>query len=265
MSVAASGLERPWFFGFGNGSDLGAPTEAYRTSHRRYQIDLAVGRRGSGWELAAGPFLRHARTDPPALAVPAFGRGAGDYTDLGLAARFGLDRRDRPGHPRRGFTLNAGAALIPGLWDAPGTSGSVRASATAYVAPPLPLSPVLAFRAGAARAFGSYPWFDAPGVGGESTVRGYDIGRFSGDGAAFAGAELRARLFRFSLGLPGDFGVLAATDVGRVWFDGEGSGQWHASGGGGVWVSVIDPSATLSATLADGERTMLYVRGGFSY
>jgi hypothetical protein len=30
-------------------------------------------------------------------------------------------------------------------------------------------------------------------------------------------------------------------------------------------MSVIDPSATLSATLADGERTMLYVRGGFSY
>jgi hemolysin activation/secretion protein len=124
---------------------------------------------------------------------------------------------------------------------------------------------VLAVRAGVSRAWGPYPWFESPAVGGEGSLRGYDVGRFAGNTATYGGADLRARLFGFSLGLPGDVGLLALTDVGRVWLDGEDSGRWHSAWGGGMWVSVVDASATLSATLADGERTMLYVRGGFAF
>lgn len=261
ITASASGLERPWFFGFGNTSTLTAPIDAYRTAQRQYRVSLAAGGRGATWEATAGPFLRHTRTDAPELAVPAYGRGTGEYTDLGFGARLDLQTADL----RRGVRLSAGGMIVPGVWDAPGTSASLRASVSAHLAPLLPLAPVLAFRAGGARSFGSYPWFDAPSVGGEATLRGFDLGRFTGDGAVFAGAELRARLFRFSLGLPGEAGFLAATDVGRVWLDGEASDRWHSSVAGGIWVSVIDRAATLSATLADGERTILYVRGGFAY
>jgi hemolysin activation/secretion protein len=197
--------------------------------------------------------------------VPECGHGAGAYTDVGMAARIELDTRDDRGHPRRGARLSAGAALVPSLGDAPGTFGTVRAEAATYFAPSFPLAPVLALRAGGARAFGPYPWFDAPSVGGESTLRGYDFGRFSGDGAVFAGAELRARLGRFSLGLPGDLGLIVATDAGRVWLDGERSGRWHTSAGGGLWASLVDRSTTFSIIAVNGERTMVYVRGGFTY
>jgi hypothetical protein len=261
ITASASGLERPWFFGFGNTSTVAAPVDAYRTAHRQYQVGLAAGGRGATWKATAGPFLRHTRTDAPELAVPVYGRGTGEYTDLGFGARLDLQTAD----PRRGVRLSAGGTIVPGVWDAAGTSASLRASVSAHLAPPLPLAAVLALRAGGSRSFGSYPWFDAPSVGGEATLRGFDLGRFTGDGAVFAGAELRARLFRFSLGLPGEAGFLAATDVGRVWLDGEASDRWHSSLAGGIWVSVIDRAATLSATLADGERTMLYVRGGFAY
>jgi hypothetical protein len=265
ITASASGLERPWFFGFGNTSAVTAPLDAYRTAHRQYRLNLVIGGRGPAWTVGGGPFLRHTRTDPPTLAVPPYGRGSGEHTDVGVAAGIELDTRDHPANPRGGVRLRADAALVPAVWDAPGTSGSVRASASTYLAPALPLAPVLALRAGAARSFGSYPWFDAASVGGESSLRGFDAGRYSGDGAVFAGAELRARLFRFSLGVPGDLGLLAGTDVGRVWLDGERSGRWHASAAGGIWVSIIDRAATISATLADGERTMLYLRGGFAY
>ena len=265
ITASASGLERPWFFGFGNHSVLTAPLDAYRTAQRQYRINLAIGGRGPTWETAAGPFLRHTRTDAPELAVPAYGRGTGGYTDLGLGVRFEMDTRDHIADPRRGVRLRAEAAVMPALWDAPGTSATVRASASTYLAPALPLAPVLALRTGAARSFGSYPWFDAPSLGGEANLRGFDLGRFTGDGAVFAGAELRARLVRFSLGLPGDAGLLAATDLGRVWLGGEASGRWHSSVAGGIWVSVVDRAATISASLADGERTMLYLRGGFAY
>jgi hypothetical protein len=151
------------------------------------------------------------------------------------------------------------------MWDAEGTFGQVRTSGSMFLAPRLPLSPVLAVRAGGSRAWGPFPWFASPAVGGESTLRGYDLARFAGDAALFGGAELRARLVGFSIGVPGDLGVLALTDIGRVWLAGESSGRWHSAWGGGVWVTVIDRAATLSATLADGERTMLYVRGGFAF
>jgi hypothetical protein len=161
ITASASGLERPWFFGFGNTSTLTAPIEAYRTAHRQYRVSLAAGGRGATWEATAGPFLRRTRTDAPALAVPAYGRGTGEYTDLGFGAHLDLQTAD----PRRGVRVSAGGTVVPGVWDAPGTSASLRASVSAHLAPLLPLTPVLALRAGGARSFGSYPWFDAPSVG----------------------------------------------------------------------------------------------------
>ncbi|MGH7630450.1 MAG: hypothetical protein ACREOF_13925 [Gemmatimonadales bacterium] len=264
IEAGASGLERPWFFGLGNETVRDAPADAYRVSHRQYHSALEVGRRSEHWVVAAGPFVRYARSGPPELAAPPFGRGAGDYGFAGVAVRAALGRNAEV-HPRRGVRLQAGATLVPGTWDAAGTFGSVRASAATYLALPVPLSPVLALRGGAARAWGPYPWFESPALGGEASLRGHDLGRLAGDAAVYGGAELRARLFGFSLGVPGDFGVLGLTDVGRVWLDGERSGRWHSAWGGGVWLSVVDQAATLSATLADGERTTLYVRGGFAF
>jgi hypothetical protein len=265
LAASASGLDRPWFFGLGNQSVSAAPADAYRTSHRQYRVAAELGVRGEGWLVVAGPSLRYARSDAPELAVPAFGRGAGDYRFVELSARAELDRRDRTTPARPGFTLSAGAAVAPGVWDAEGTFGTVRATATAFLAPAVPLSPVFAFRLGLARAWGPVPWFDTPAIGGESTLRGYDVMRFAGDGAAFGGAEVRARLFGFTIGVPGDLGLVALGDAGRVWLGGERSDRWHSAWGGGLWVSMVDPAATLSATLADGERTMLYIRGGFAF
>jgi hypothetical protein len=264
--AAASGLERPWYFGMGNETlRTTAPVEAYRVSHDRYDAGAEIGRRGRNWVVAAGPLVRYARSAPAGLAAPAFERGGGTYGFAALAVRADLGRADAPGHPRRGFRLSADALIAPGVWDAPGAFGTLRASGATYLGLPLPLSPVVALRAGAARAWGPYPWFESPALGGETSLRGYGIGRFAGHSAAYGGAELRARLFEFSLGLPGDAGLVALTDVGRVWADSEESGRWHTAWGGGIWVSVVDPRATLSATLADGERTMLYVRGGFAF
>ena len=265
ISAGASGLERPWFFGLGNESVLEGPVEAYRVSHRQYHAALELGGRGENWRLGGGPFIRYGRSGPPEFAVPALGRGAGDYGFTGLALSAELDRRDATAHPRRGARLEAAATLVPGLWDADGTFGSVEASAVTYLAAPLPLAPVLALRAGGARAWGPYPWFVSPTLGGEASLRGYDLGRLAGDGAVYAGAELRARLFEFSLVVPGELGIIALTDVGRVWNRGERSSRWHTAWGGGLWASFVDPRATLSATLADGERTLLYVRGGFAF
>jgi hypothetical protein len=264
--ATASGLERPWYFAMGNETRrIAGPAAAYRVSHDRYGAGLEIGRRGRNWLVTAGPLVRYARSTPAALGAPMFERGAGDYGFAAVAVRAELGRADARPHPRRGFRLSVDGLIAPGLWDAPGTFGTLRAGGATYAGLPLPLSPVIALRAGAARAWGPFPWFESPALGGETSLRGYHVGRFAGHSAAYGGAELRARLFGFSLGLPGDVGLVALTDVGRVWADDEESGRWHTAWGGGIWVSVVDPRATLSGTLADGERTMLYVRGGFAF
>ena len=65
-----------------------------------------------------------------------------------------------------------------------------------------------------------------------------DVARFTANRFRFPGVELRARLFRYRLGfIPGDFGVMAFGDAGRVWNTGESSSRLHWGGGGGLWIA----------------------------
>ena len=103
-------------------------------------------------------------------------------------------------------------------------------------------------------------------MGGASTVRGLREDRFAGDAALYGNAELRARLGRFLVVLPGDFGVFGLADVGRVFLDGESSDVWHTGVGGGFWFAFLERAYTVSVAVARGDhRTALYLRSGFAY
>ena len=102
LSTAASGLERPWFFGLGNETaraDL--PADAFRVSHRRYDAGIEIGLRGRGWQVAAGPLIRYARSEPSGVAAAPLGRGSGDYGFAAFGVRAALGRGNlelvRPG------------------------------------------------------------------------------------------------------------------------------------------------------------------------
>jgi hypothetical protein len=65
--------------------------------------------------------------------------------------------------------------------------------------------------------------------------------------------------------VPGDIGILGLGDVGRVWADGESSDTWHGAFGAGLWFALIDASTTISLSVADGERTGVYLKAGFGF
>ena len=116
-------------------------------------------------------------------------------------------------------------------------------------------------RAGGKRVWGGYPFFEAAFVGGAATVRGLREDRYAGDASAYGNAELRVRLGRFFVLLPGDYGVFGLADVGRVFLEGESSDV-----GGGLWFAFLEPANTITVALARGDsRTALYVRAGFAY
>jgi hypothetical protein len=65
---------------------------------------------------------------------------------------------------------------------------------------------------------------------------------------------------------PGDVGVLAFSDVGRVFLDGEHSDDWHWSAGGGLWFAPLVRTNAFSATVAARpEEVLFYVRQGVHF
>jgi hypothetical protein len=268
VSAMASDLEHPWFYGLGNNTVRGASREENRLGHRQYVGFLELGARRKHWSISAGPIMKHSDTDafPASVAGTRTFRGAGDYGQVGLRAVAELDTRNEKPYPTRGVKLSFDVAGYPSLWDVEGAFGGGELKAATYLSAPLPLTPVLALRAGARRVWGDYPWFEAAFLGGRSTLRGFSHDRFGGDASVWGGADLRLKLARLAVLLPMDIGVYGLADVGRVWLEGEDFDRWHTAYGAGVWVHALRPSLRGTVTLAWGDnRTVLYIGSGFHF
>jgi hypothetical protein len=73
-------------------------------------------------------------------------------------------------------------------------------------------------------------------------------------------------LTRFLLLFPTDIGVFGLSDVGRVFAQGQPSGDWHTAFGGGVWLAPVNRSATVKFSIAQSEgRKAFYVGTGFAF
>jgi hypothetical protein len=268
ISGMASDLEHPWFYGLGNNTLRGASREENRLEHREHVLFLEMGARQKAWSLSAGPVLKYSTTEafPASISAPSSLRGLGDFGQIGLRAVAELDTRTEKAYPTGGVRLQLDAAAYPGLWDAEGAFGTGELRASTYLSAPLPLTPVLALRAGARGSWGDYPWFDAAFLGGRSTLRGFEHDRFGGDAALWGGADLRLKLARLSVVVPMNVGIYGLADVGRVWLDGEEFNRWHSGFGAGVWLHALRPSLRGTVTLVRGSgRTVLYIGSGFHF
>jgi hypothetical protein len=143
--------------------------------------------------------------------------------------------------------------VFPAWWDVEEVFGDVAAEATTFLSPKLPLHPTFAFRTGAKKIWGPYPYFEAAYIGDAGTVRLGRDNRYAGDASAYGNAELRLGLGRATIVLPTDFGVFGLADVGRVFLEGENSDVWHSSFGGGIWLAPIARDYTVSAAVAAGD------------
>ena len=121
-------------------------------------------------------------------------------------------------------------------------------------------------RVGGKKVWGSAPFHAAASIGGATTVRAYNERRFAGNAAVYGNAELRLLVTKFSLFLPGELGVLALGDMGRVYLRGERSGQWHRAVGGGLWIAFVERGSTVTLTVARSPERWAYYGGlGFMF
>jgi len=73
-------------------------------------------------------------------------------------------------------------------------------------------------------------------LGGQENLEGYRQYRFAGQYSFYNNLELRIKLSDFAnYILPGQFGMTAFFDIGRVWEQHDNSDKWHNGVGGGFY------------------------------
>ena len=276
LRTMGSGLEVVNFYGFGNDTPRPDSKEFFSTNQTVYLVALrkAVlskhrpyrGRYPTRF-LAPGLGVEYQKTDldEETLVSAARPYGAQDFGQLVAFIDAVLDTRDDDDHPQRGWWFQARGKYAPGIWGVTeGAYGWLAGAVSTYWTPVRPAT--LALRLGGKKIWGTFPYQESAFLGGSSTVRGYDRGRFAGDASIHGNAEIRLRLLESRWLLPSQSGIFLLGDMGRVFVDGESAGGWHTGAGFGLWVGLAGLSNTLSGSIAwSDEGAGFYFDIGFEF
>jgi hypothetical protein len=275
-----SDIELVRFYGFGNETAAGRPSEFFRAEQRQYMLSPSYrwGSRTTGIWLGAVGRFSDTKLQPNTFIEQQRPYGVEDFGQVGPLMRFGVAPRAAERAPTRGLLLEATGIYYPQVWSVDRQFGDTHGEANAF----LPMGPfTLALRAGGKKVWGDLiPFHEAAYIGGPGTVRGLRRNRYAGDASAFGTTELRLRLGTMNVLLPIDVGVFGFGDIGRVFVKGQTSDVWHTGVGGGLSLAFVYPENTVTlgvawpGTLEDGRfrkafdgdnRPRFYLTGGFTF
>jgi len=213
--------------------------------------------------------LRHVRndTDDEALYLMTIQPYGYDPMILGsVGLDLTIDQRSSATWPTSGYYLSLGARHYPELFDLISRFETFDADLRTYLSATLLTDWTLALRAGGQYNRGNYPFFESAFLGGIESARGYDLNRYAGDAAVYGGAEWRGFLANVRWIIPSELGILAFAESGRVYLEDEGSDQWHATYGAGLWLAPVSRDFTISASLGNSRDGMrVDVSAGFAF
>jgi Omp85 superfamily domain len=194
--------------------------------------------------------------------------GLNGFNQLKLFLDFNIDTRDNSFYPESGFYANLRSSVYPQMLDNNDTFFKTEAVAAYFATLRTFTDLTLAFKVGGGTVFGGdYPFFESIFIGGANDLRGFSRRRFAGDHGAYGQFELRSYLFPIKIIFPGRFGVHGFIESGRVYDDiYENSKKWHPSYGGGIWMTFIEKSISLSLSLAESsELDVFYFTFGMGF
>src|SRR5213593_2968766 len=269
LRLRASGIDVLRFYGLGNETSNSGSQDFYKVKPQQYLVAPALEfTLSSAANLSVGPVFKfaHTKLEPNTFIDATRPYGVGDVGQVGATADLHVDTRDQPRAARRGITFGFGGSYYPRALDLTSPFGEGHAEASSYLTARIPLRPTLAVRVAGRKVWGTYPYYEAAYIGGDSTVRAFVEHRFAGDAAVFGNVELRLSLARFFVLVPGQLGIFGLGDAGRVYVSGETSDRWHAAAGGGLWLSFLSSANTVSVAAAHSvEGTRWYAKAGFAF
>lgn len=259
------------FYGLGNDTPRNADLEKdefYRVRSKEYLLGTAFyfhfSRRAV---LSAGGAFKHFDTqfdEDSTFVFRAQPYGFDTPSVFEVSGNFKYDSRDRAVASSKGLYFETGFSVFPKALESDSTFRKGFVDARFYFSPSKKIT--FALRGWGAKAWGTFPYYEAIYLGGNRSLRGYLRERFGGDQAALGSAELRLALFRPMLVVPMEFGVFAFTDAGRVWLNDQSPNGWHSSAGGGIWFAPITRGSTFSIGAASSVEGLRITAGaGFAF
>ncbi|OGU34122.1 MAG: hypothetical protein A2068_04810 [Ignavibacteria bacterium GWB2_35_6b] len=192
--------------------------------------------------------------------------GLGNIKVIGLHSEFEYNSLDNQNEPAEGFQINSKLTYYPKVWQVDRSFVKGSFDAKTYFTTNSFSNVTLALRAGAAKIWGHYPFFEGVFLGGPDNLRGYNRDRFAGDAYLFGKAELRTYLTEVKIILKGKLGFHLFGESGRVFAQGEDSNKWHPSYGGGLWLSYLNSELVGAAYIAGSpEGLQFYLNVGFGF
>jgi hypothetical protein len=265
ISASVSQFADLSFHGMGNDSP-GSESDFYDVRQRQWRIHPAIGYTlGASTDISIGPILRYTHTESLADRFIAIDHpyGFNSFGEAGVQLALHHELTDNPQSPTRHFKLDIDGTYYPAMMDVTSAYEIVRANVGSFMTFPIATDPVLVWRAGGTKVFGTFPFFDAAFLGGDHTVRQMDPERYAGDAVIFAISELRVPLLSFAFMVPMRAGILGTAEAGRVYVNSSSPGGWHASSGGGVWVGLANQSFIVSCTVTnDSGRSGVHCQTG---
>ncbi|MEP0984501.1 metallophosphoesterase [Ekhidna sp.] len=256
------------YFGVGNESEFlmdqftapdDDPIDYYRVRMDRFELNAGISRRvGSKAKFYITPGYKSVEVEnTPNRFISDQPNDVDDFNTNQFArivSGISFDSRDNKVLPRAGMTAKAEIEHLEAITNFSENTTRLSAEWAFYLTARLPSRLVIANRVGAAHITSNkFDFFNANILGGRTNLRGFRRTRFYGQTSFYHNLDLRLKIASFrSYIFPGQFGLLAFHDTGRVWIDGENSDKWHTGKGFGVWVSPLN-SVVLNFNYAFGD------------
>ena len=235
---------------------------------RRFTLFPALKRDlGRHASLSLGPLFSYAdssdtREDSVLGTEPPYGFGT--FSETGFQVALTYDDRNPDKVLQPGLQWRTEAAWLPDLGDVESPYGFIDGAVGWHAAPSPPL--LLSFYAGGRKVWGDFPFFQAAYLGAQGNSRGYRWNRFAGEGSLYGSAELRWAFTQVRAFIPGELGLVALADVGRVFVDADDPSRWHPTAGVGLFYAPFERKMIFQIGVTEGrEDTFLVVSGGISF
>jgi len=188
-------------------------------------------------------------------------KGIGVAKFMGINSAVKFDTRDNIVEPYKGIYAQLFGNYTPDIFKNNFRYRKAGFDLRAYVSSDTVKGVTLALRTFGGKVWGTHPFYESFFLGGINSLKGFSRERFAGDGVLLGQAELRMRLFRVNILIPGLLGISAFGGTGRVYLEGENSKRWHSSYGGSVWITYLNRMFNVGLTVAKSDEGVKYFFG----